>query len=444
MGFNDFDDMDDIAEGLESDYADISSFGNLDIEEPDDYGNVGEFTENMDSLNFFKDSQTDNNKEVEETTVTQDINPETEEMLKNIASSNYSSVSQEPEPKKVNIVFPEGYVPKSETVNTNTAPTGGTIFNEEIKEEPEEASGFNFTAFNTSASSSPNSSSNPKTFVNYSSPQEENKEVEEDFGVNEETSPLTEDMKAEQFSESKSVDDVEVEFMDNDDFNDIPFVKAKKTKEKVQIVNPSLEPVMRFLKKYVASFLVIVISVGLIIGLPILLSKDGNKDNTKEPTKVTISTEEDTVSEVDTTEITTETIEENVFLPTNQSTATRKNIFEEAKAEANSYIAGGTGSSRFNSLDDITFYVEGATMSALSAEKQAVTSYSSGLITYEEFIAIIDENTKTADSINHLLIANEKSYIDEGKEEKYKELMENNNILILYGDTVRYKASQGK
>lgn len=399
-------DIDEIAETLQFEYDNIETFSMEDIEEPN-YDNISEFlgeeepkeeTEEIaDVLNFAKPNN--NTKQTSEPPV----ETPSDEMLEEIANPNYSpnSFFQNPknqnieflkkektevenlngDVKKVNVVFPEDYIPNNPK-QTQEEPQNN-IFDNSDTEEPEE-----------------------------------------------ETEPhIEQTIEDNSQYEYTNNPEPEVEYIINDNYTNNNFVKPK---QKESIIKKSQSPLFTSVKKAVASIIVICISLGIIIGLPLAFGKKNGKNEEEKPT----TTEAEEINNQQSTQSTTEAI----FTPVDSSNVAKDNIFEVSKAEALSYVSGGTGSSRFSSLDDITFYVEGSTMTALSAERQAFSSFNSGLITYEELVAIIDENTAIADSVNHLLIANETTYIEEGKVEKYNELMYNNNVLILYGDIIKYKS----
>lgn len=98
-------------------------------------------------------------------------------------------------------------------------------------------------------------------------------------------------------------------------------------------------------------------------------------------------------------------------------------------------------SSRFETLDDLTFYISSNTNSILADEKVVETSYKNGEISYDEFINLMNGYIEDMDTLNHLLISNKETYNGEDKGDVYNELLDDVNTVIMYGDTVVYNNS---
>lgn len=124
------------------------------------------------------------------------------------------------------------------------------------------------------------------------------------------------------------------------------------------------------------------------------------------------------------------------------SESDNSSAFQEAGDYAYQSLEENASSGRFETLDDLTLYLSGQSMSCLSAEKQAERQYKNYEITYDDLKTIVDYNSGIANELYHLLIVNKNVYTDEGQEDVYNELLENINTLIVYGDTLLINASR--
>ena len=114
-------------------------------------------------------------------------------------------------------------------------------------------------------------------------------------------------------------------------------------------------------------------------------------------------------------------------------------FYQAISEEAYASIEGQqTESSRFETLDDLSLYLDGEITSALSSQKQALNKYKYGSISYDEFVSILKENSSTLDTLQHLLLVNKQNYEDEGKMDDFQRLSDNLDAVMVYGDTLRY------
>ena len=181
-----------------------------------------------------------------------------------------------------------------------------------------------------------------------------------------------------------------------------------------------------FLKKGLVVGIAFLIMIVFPISLTLMFGKKSdNKDNDKKTkTKVT-------------TELVTEFSSNN---ENGTTVTTASSVFQEAGDYAYQSLEDTDNSGRFETLDDLTLYISGQSMSCLSAEKQAETKYNNGNMSYNELKEVVDYNSDVADNLYHLLIVNKNVYISEGKEDVYNGLAEDINNLIVYGDTLLLNA----
>lgn len=122
-----------------------------------------------------------------------------------------------------------------------------------------------------------------------------------------------------------------------------------------------------------------------------------------------------------------------------------ENVTDELTEFSSEDIPAGMGeSTRFSTLDDLTFYLDSQISSIMANEKMLANQYLSGSITQEEYISSLQDYSKQVDSHNHLLVANRNLYKEEGKEDDYNVLTDNINTLTTYGDSLIYEAQNSK
>lgn len=96
-------------------------------------------------------------------------------------------------------------------------------------------------------------------------------------------------------------------------------------------------------------------------------------------------------------------------------------------------------SDRFETLDDLTLYIQSSQGYILSGEKQAATQLKNNSISVEEYNRMMTAYIEAADEINHLLLLNKGIYKENKKYETYKALAENMETVLCYGDTALYR-----
>lgn len=112
-------------------------------------------------------------------------------------------------------------------------------------------------------------------------------------------------------------------------------------------------------------------------------------------------------------------------------------VYENAYSEAYGSI-GDITSSRFETLDDLTFYLDSNFSSILADEKLLITKFKNEEISQKEFMNEMNSYISEADSLNHLLISNRETYNLEGKSSEYDSLSEKADTVIMYGDSAVY------
>lgn len=154
----------------------------------------------------------------------------------------------------------------------------------------------------------------------------------------------------------------------------------------------------------------------LLIGIPVILSSFGNTKGKKKgvvaKSKIEVATEAD-ISERE-----------------------KSTVYEEVQNDAYKTLEKTNSSSRFKTIEDLTFYIESNTNAILSSEQILVNSYKSGKISKNEFAKKAETCVAFTDDLNHLLVANKKVYKNMGQEDKYLELSDALDSLIAYGDSL--------
>ncbi len=142
----------------------------------------------------------------------------------------------------------------------------------------------------------------------------------------------------------------------------------------------------------------------VVIGLPVFLSSLGNKSRKSEdvPVVKAASTEEEY-----------------------QATTTYKR-YEMTE-----------NSSRFNNLDELSYYLESNINATLSNEQALYNTYISGNCSDSYYTDTLNGYIEFTDELSHLLTANKSLYKEEGLDDKYNELSEELDTLMIYGDKIR-------
>ena len=113
-----------------------------------------------------------------------------------------------------------------------------------------------------------------------------------------------------------------------------------------------------------------------------------------------------------------------------------KSVYEEAEERAYKALEENNNSTRFETLDDLTLYLDANISATLSNEKTLVYKYENGAIDKEEYLRKANEYVSFTDELNHLLVANKNNYTRESKENTYDKLNSSLDSLMVYGDTL--------
>ena len=126
---------------------------------------------------------------------------------------------------------------------------------------------------------------------------------------------------------------------------------------------------------------------------------------------------------------------------TSQGATEQSTLFYcEAKKQTENALGDVKTSTRFANLDELTLYLNSNTGAALSNETQIVNMFDSGLITAEVLQTQMQEYISQANELNHLLLVNNQTYANAGRQEEYNTLKDNIDTLLIYGDTAIYNA----
>ena len=179
-------------------------------------------------------------------------------------------------------------------------------------------------------------------------------------------------------------------------FEEIDEVEVDEEKEEKKgiIYSPVLIKVLAFVAMLV-----------VIIGLPIFLSSLGNKSRGK-----------DEISEV-------------------RAASTDEVYYQNTKSYKTYEMTDN--STRFKTLDDLTFYLESNINATLSNEQALYNTYISGGCTDSYYSYTLSGYIDFTDEMSHLLTANKELYKEEGLESDYEELSEALDTLMVYGDSIR-------
>ena len=152
----------------------------------------------------------------------------------------------------------------------------------------------------------------------------------------------------------------------------------------------------------------------VIIGIPVFLSSLKNRDRSRE----------------ETTEMTK--VEAAVTV-----TSDNGDYYESIGKQSYKTLEMTNKSSRFENLDELSFYLESNINATLSNEQALYNTYTSGNCSKAYFIYNLNEYIEFTDEMSHLLTANKSLYKEEGKEERYYELSDSLDVLMVYGDTIK-------
>ena len=218
----------------------------------------------------------------------------------------------------------------------------------------------------------------------------------------------------------------ENEFFDNKAYNSI----QNHYKSKIGLPEGLKKALM-----FVAMFVVV-------IGIPVIISISGKKTVIKEnntvehpvnnDSNVTNTTTQYITTESYTPSITSEINSEiyNDILQGNEGLQ----VFEEEMSQQET-----VSESRFETLDDLTTYIDLQTSDLYAKEVQTVNNYKQKNITRENFLSEMNGYIEEVNALNHLLLVNKNGYISDSKETTYNTLYNNLESLMIYGDMAIYE-----
>lgn len=181
-----------------------------------------------------------------------------------------------------------------------------------------------------------------------------------------------------------------------------------------------IEFVNRFSKVFAFAAMIL-----FLIGIPIIFSLLANKGHSNDSSKTSADNEI----------ITEPSTESWVSI---DKELTNRNGFDEVQEAAYNSMTETNMSSRFESLEDLTFYLNSNMASILAYEKALATQYSNGSISSDYYYSELSVYLDYTNTLNHLLTINKNTYKSEGKEDEYDTLVNDMDALILYGDTLYY------
>lgn len=190
---------------------------------------------------------------------------------------------------------------------------------------------------------------------------------------------------------------------------------------------------MEMVKNVSKKIAVFFIALLLIVGIPVILFNAMGK-KTKKPEQQP----QTTVSSVpDTQNTQTATTEADFYDPFADDWLTVPDITEpptEAPTTATPTTEAATeAQSRFETLEELTVYVESNQGLILSNMQMAVLDYEQGHISHDEYINKMNTLIAAANELNNLLILNADEYAAQGQQDTYNTLVQNMNNVIVYG-----------
>lgn len=110
--------------------------------------------------------------------------------------------------------------------------------------------------------------------------------------------------------------------------------------------------------------------------------------------------------------------------------------FENLLAQKKEETDTDSESNRFDTVDDLTLYIQSSTAFYLSTEKQLYTKYKNGTVGKQDLRESIYDCTEKLNNIYHLLIMNKAVYDENNLSDTYEQLMSNINTVFVYGDSI--------
>lgn len=367
---------------------------------------------------------------------------------------DFSGAFESPEFDLPDFEEPEIEAPKEnipETKNTIKSTQTDAIFEEskiasyetkpEKKEEPPKKKPENKTP-KKEAASKPKTQEKPKKVVSEEQKSKKNTTKKESSGKPKEEKTTPEDTKAteppkpdktsentsskntvkeEQAREEQTKRSYNMDF-DADQFFSNMNDKEVYGEEDIEVIDPQpqeqpqveyIPPKPRTGKKIFAFAAMLM----CMIGIPLIITLAGRKEKTSS------------------------IIPQTSQIMTSQGATEQSTLFYcEAKKQTENALGDVKTSTRFANLDELTLYLNSNTGAALSNETQIVNMFDSGLITAEVLQTQMQEYISQANELNHLLLVNNQTYANAGRQEEYNTLKDNIDTLLIYGDTAIYNA----
>lgn len=367
---------------------------------------------------------------------------------------DFSGAFESPEFDLPDFEEPEIEAPKEnipETKNTIKSTQTDAIFEEskiasyetkpEKKEEPPKKKPENKTP-KKEAASKPKTQEKPKKVVSEEQKSKKNTTKKESSGKPKEEKTTPEDTKAteppkpdktsentsskntvkeEQAREEQTKRSYNMDF-DADQFFSNMNDKEVYGEEDIEVIDPQpqeqpqveyIPPKPRTGKKIFAFAAMLM----CMIGIPLIITLAGRKEKTSS------------------------IIPQTSQIMTSQGATEQSTLFYcEAKKQTENTLGEVKTSTRFANLDELSLYLNSNTGAALSNETQLVNMFDSGLITAEVLQTQMQEYISQANELNHLLLVNNQTYANAGRQEEYNTLKDNIDTLLIYGDTAIYNA----
>ena len=183
-------------------------------------------------------------------------------------------------------------------------------------------------------------------------------------------------------------------------------IDVEKVKEKGAELKDKYAPMLTKAVAFAAMILVI-------IGIPVFLSSLGNRDRNTKTEKV-------------------QKVEAGAT-----TTSDNSDYYDTVGTNSYKSLEMTNHSSRFETLDDLSFYLESNINATLSKEQALYNTYCSGNCSKSYYTYNLNEYIDFTDEMSHLLTANKALYKEEGKEDTYNYLSDALDVLMVYGDTIR-------
>lgn len=208
----------------------------------------------------------------------------------------------------------------------------------------------------------------------------------------------------------------------------VPQTVQKNNEQKTEepkLSSEEMQKVKLFCKKIAVFFIALMI----IVGIPIMLFKVKNnnpKPKDSIPGETTVETNPDDL------------FNDDWYDPFSYNDPTTTAITEtttEIQTEAPTEEPTEASSGRFDTLDELTVYIESNQGLILSGMQMAEIQLQNNEISHDEYIKQINTYITAANELNNLILANSSVYSEEGQQDKYNSLVQSMNSVIVYGAT---------